>query len=99
VNASSASTVELNFAYFPGWRVVVDGNPVQPAPVDPTGLMQISLAPGEHSLAVNWTRTGPRWLGEALSLSLVSLLLIAGAARYIKVKGSTSTTKAVAPHL
>jgi hypothetical protein len=91
----TAATLELNFAYFPGWRITVDGRTVEPAPTKDTGLMDVSLPPGDHSVSIEWTRTTPRWTGEGISLLA---LLLAGAA-YINVKGSTSTIKAVAPHL
>jgi hypothetical protein len=91
--ARGNATLEFDFAYFPGWQVWVDGRRVDPAPASDTGLMQIAVASGEHSIAVEWSRTAPRWIGEGLSL----LAFLACA--YISVRGSTSTTKAVAPHL
>jgi hypothetical protein len=76
----TAATAELSTAYFPGWQVRADGVPVAIYPAETTGLIRFALAPGDHLVAVEWKRTGPRWAGEILSL--LALLALAGAARF-----------------
>jgi hypothetical protein len=73
----TAATVELAIAYFPGWEVRVDGVAVAVSPVQPTGLMRFPLAPGEHSIIAEWTRTPPRYMGELLSLLSLLICMVA----------------------
>jgi hypothetical protein len=64
----TAATAELAIAYFPGWEVRVDGAPAAIYPAEATGLIRFALPPGDHAIAAEWKRTGPRWSGELLSL-------------------------------
>jgi hypothetical protein len=76
----TAATAELGIAYFPGWEVRVDGAPVPIYPAESTGLVRFALLPGDHAIAPEWKRTGPRWAGEILSL--LALLALAGILRF-----------------
>lgn len=64
--ASSESTIRINTAYYPGWTVMVDG---KAAPIDYSdGLLNISVAPGNHRITVAFRETPLRWFSDALSV-------------------------------
>jgi hypothetical protein len=61
--------------YYPGWRVTVDGTPVDVSPTPGTGLVTFPVPAGRHTIAVRFTETPPRLAADALSL--LSLLFLA----------------------
>lgn len=74
----SASQIEIQTYYFPGWKVWLDGTEQQIDPArDPLlGRMKIDAPPGKHTLIAKFTNTPIRIVGN--SLSLVSWSLIVG---------------------
>jgi len=63
--------------HFPGWRVEIDGEPVENAPTDPEGLITFDVPAGCHTLTVHFTETPLRLVADGLSLvSLLALFLI-----------------------
>jgi hypothetical protein len=63
--------------YFPGWRVWVDGQPVEVTPTDPEGLISFDLPAGQHTVVVRFGSTPVRTAFTAISLlSLAALLVI-----------------------
>ena len=78
IRALSPATAEMWLAYFPCWRVTVDGKEVAARPADRTGLMRFDLSPGNHEVSVFWTRTPVMWVGDGLSaLALCVLIALA----------------------
>jgi hypothetical protein len=70
--------VQVNFFYFPGWRVHLDGLPVDTRP-SPTGAILIDVDAGRHTIEARFGDTPPRTLGMAISgaMLLVALGLLA----------------------
>ena len=69
VRAASESELELPLAYFPGWRVRVNG---LAQPVDtpsPMGRMRVTVPPGDHRVAATFERTPVRWAADLTSLA------------------------------
>jgi len=78
VRASSESVITLRPLYFPGWVARVDGAKVQIAP-SAEGNIQLTIEPGEHSLALSFEDTWPRTLSKlvsAISFACVVFLFI-----------------------
>jgi hypothetical protein len=64
--------------YFPGWRVWVDGEPVEVAPTDPAGLISFDLPAGRHVVTVRFGETTLRMVADAVSvISLLVLVVVA----------------------
>ena len=73
---SSATGGPLRFTsfYFPGWRVVLDGEQIlRPYPSTDLGLLTVDLPPGSHALQLSWSGTTVQHWAAA-----VSLLALAG---------------------
>jgi hypothetical protein len=66
VSAKAESVVTIRPLYFPGWIARVDGAKVQVAP-SAEGNIQLTIEPGEHSVALSFEDTWPRTLGKLVS--------------------------------
>jgi hypothetical protein len=58
--------VQVNFFYFPGWQVTVDGLPASIRP-SPTGSIMVDVGAGRHVIDARFGDTQPRTLGALLS--------------------------------
>jgi hypothetical protein len=68
VKSAQEFTLRFHSFYFPGWKVYLDG---REAPVYPSGdlaLLSVDLPPGEHQLLVRSEDTGPRLVGNLVSV-------------------------------
>ena len=81
VQAKDSGTAEMPIAWFPGWEVRVDGEPVATEPAKPTGLIRFTLPAGEHTVEARLTRTSPRLVGDILSLLSLAALVVAAVPR------------------
>ncbi len=61
--------------YFPGWRVWVDGEPVEAIPSDPEGLITFDVPAGRHTVAIRFGETPLRLAADVISLFSLILLL------------------------
>ena len=82
-NLRTAATAELAIAYFPGWDVRANGALVPIGPAASTGLIRFALPPGDYTIDAQFTRTTPRWGGEAISLLALLWLLVATRRRHL----------------
>jgi hypothetical protein len=82
VRAAVESDLELPLAYFPGWRVRVNG---LDQPVDtpsPMGRMRVTVPAGNHRLEATFERTPVRWAADLTSLAaLIGFMAAAFALR------------------
>ena len=62
--------------YYPGWRVRVDGDPVQVAPEAETGLVTFDVPAGVHVIEVAFVETPLRWAGDSVTLVSVLVLVV-----------------------
>ena len=83
VSAQAASTIEMQTAWFPGWEVRVDGQPVSAGPGTPSGLITFQVPTGEHFVEVEYGRTPAE--KAAAGISIASLLVALIVARRAKV--------------
>lgn len=68
VRAQTPVTLEFYTYYFPGWRAVVDGKPVEIWPTDPYGLIALRVPAGEHVVRLRFGDTPVRLAGKGISL-------------------------------
>ncbi len=80
-DASTPATIELSTAYFPGWRVRIDGAAVKTWPADATGLIRFDLPAGHHVIVADWRRTTPLWVADLISLFAFGILIAIGLPR------------------
>jgi uncharacterized membrane protein len=76
VIAQTPSTIQMRIAYFPGWTVRMDGQPLAARPSIPWGLLTFETPAGTHGVEVEWENTPPRIAGNAISLVALALLLM-----------------------
>lgn len=75
-NLKTKSTIRINTIYFPGWRVYVNGIEKPVLYNNSQGLMQVVLAPGNHTVLAKFTETVPRAIADGVSLLAVATLLV-----------------------
>jgi hypothetical protein len=75
VTANSESTFVFRPLYYPGWVARVDGARAEVRPAG-TGNLQLTLAAGEHAVALSFEDTWPRAVGKLLSA--ISLFVLIG---------------------
>jgi hypothetical protein len=76
VDTPSPARIALRLLNYPAWRVQVNGNPVSPERMDDVNQMVIPVEPGTSEIRVQFTRTGDRKLGNAISAAFALLVLI-----------------------
>lgn len=78
VQATTDCELELPVAYFPGWRISVDGVNAPAEPPSATGRMRVTVSPGNHRLAAEFVRTPIRWAADVTSIValLAGLVLV-----------------------
>lgn len=77
VQATSECDLELPIAYFPGWRVSVNGTETPLGDPSPTGRIRLSLNPGTHRVEAEFVRTPVRWIAETISvITLIGAALV-----------------------
>ena len=62
--------------YWPGWGARVDGEPVQVWPVEGSGYLALTVAPGEHTVVLRLGHTPVRAVAEVVSLMAAVVLLL-----------------------
>ena len=85
VDMAAPGVVQVNFFYFPGWEVTVDGLPAQTRP-SPTGAILVDVGVGRHAIDARFGDTPPRTLGALISgvMLIVAAGLLSGAASRMK---------------
>jgi hypothetical protein len=74
VEMATPGVVQVNFFYFPGWQVTVDGLPAPIRP-SPTGAILVDVGTGRHAIDARFGDTPPRTLGALISgLTLLAAL-------------------------
>lgn len=67
------SVIRINTIYYPGWKVLNDGNEVIPDYSNNLGVMDLSLNKGQHVVKLLFNETPLRFVSDLLSL--VSIVL------------------------
>ncbi len=73
--ADRAGYLILHLRSFPAWRITVNGQPVGAAREEDYGLTAVQIPPGTVMVIADWTTTPDVWLGRAVSLLALFLLL------------------------
>jgi len=75
VAGSAGAIVRLNTYRFPGWRVQIDGLPVEIEDTeDPLGRIHVRVPPGSHRVTATFDDTPVRRLGNGVTLLAAALL-------------------------
>jgi hypothetical protein len=76
VTATTASTVRLSTAYYPGWEVRLDGHPAQIHPAKLSGLIEIPIPAGQHRAEAVWRGPAVELWSDAVSLLALAVWLV-----------------------
>lgn len=68
VRSVDGAELALHVHFFPGWRLWVDGRPLDPRIERGAGRIVVDVAPGESEIRVAWRDTAARRVGKAVSL-------------------------------
>jgi len=82
IQALEPSLICFHTFYFPGWRVFIDGQSIQPYTNNPFGMILFSVSPGIHNIEVIFGSTPIRLI--ALFISWVGVILLLGGFWWIK---------------
>ena len=66
----------MTTAWFPGWEVRVDGQPVPAGPGTPSGLITFQVPAGEHLVEVQYGRTAPEKIAAGISIAALILAIV-----------------------
>jgi hypothetical protein len=72
VQMATPGVVQVNFFYFPGWRVHIDGLPAATRPA-PTGAILVEVGAGRHTIDAHFGDTPPRTTGAFVSGAMLLL--------------------------
>ncbi|MBI2420749.1 MAG: hypothetical protein HYV38_01565 [Candidatus Levybacteria bacterium] len=75
LKASSENKIRINTIYFPGWGVNVDDFNAPISYLNEKGVMEISVAKGNHVIKAEFRETPLRLMGDVISLSSIAALL------------------------
>lgn len=79
IDTPTAFTATLRTLYWPGWQLYLNGQPQPFTVTAPTGLIQTSIPPGQHTLTLQLESTPLRTTGLWLTgVSLAVLAVICG---------------------
>jgi hypothetical protein len=78
VRAQQPAVMQMSYAYFPGWRVQMDGSPAAFGPSEPHGLIEFPVPPGAHRVEVQWGRSPARLAGDGITLVSLAVMLVVG---------------------
>lgn len=78
VHLITDAMIRIHVAYYPGWRVAIDGKNSLVYP-DSEGMITVSVPKGDHSIAVNFNETPFRLVADLLSLAFLLWLFIKAA--------------------
>jgi hypothetical protein len=68
VNSDVAFTLQLHQFYFPGWQAALDGVPIAIEIAAPTGVMQVAIPAGTHTLALRYAGTTVQHVADVLAI-------------------------------
>ena len=84
VDAATPTVVLIGTLYFPGWNAYLDGQPYALGQEPKTGLITLNIPQGKHLVTLHFEETLVRKIGQYISLSMVSLLIIFGGYTLLK---------------
>jgi len=76
LNLKKETTVVVNTVYFPGWKVISNGQEISIKITDTSGLISFQLPKGMHEVIIEYKRTGIHLASELLSLTALILVSI-----------------------
>ncbi|MFQ5409849.1 MAG: 6-pyruvoyl-tetrahydropterin synthase-related protein, partial [Anaerolineales bacterium] len=95
VDLPEESVLQFRQFYFPGWRLLIDGEPVPARITAPHGLIAIEAPAGEHSIQLRFESTPIRRFADLASLVsalLVAAYFIARVTKHVSRRGKLRST-------
>jgi len=77
VHAAAPQNLTLHLFNYPAWKVAVNGKDITTRTTDVTGLLVVPVVAGDNDVQVHFRRTRDRWVGDAVSLISLALLVVA----------------------
>ncbi len=74
--SNEGASLEVPIFYYPAWRVEIDGRPADVTAEPITGLIEVKVPPGDHSVQGHLGRTPAQTIGGILTV--LGILLILG---------------------
>ncbi len=96
VRSAAPQNLTVRLFNYPAWAVFVNGKPTATQKTDVTGLLVIPIAAGDNDVYIYFRRTSDRYVGDAVSLISLAVLLVAWMkARREGLRPAHSTSSAV----
>ena len=76
LDTAGGAAVRFPTLYWPGWRATIDGQPAELRPLPSSGLMALTVPPGDHTVALELGRTPIRVAAEVVSLVAVVVVVV-----------------------
>jgi uncharacterized membrane protein YfhO len=73
VRAATDCDLELPLAYFPGWRLRLDGTEQPAGNLSAAGRMRLRIGPGNHRVEATFEETPLRWAADLTSVAALLL--------------------------
>lgn len=74
VTVRTHAIIALEVFWFPGWTVRVDGVRTRTSPLADTGVLSVSVEPGEHAIVATYERAEIHRIADAVSLLAFALV-------------------------
>jgi uncharacterized membrane protein len=87
IKATTDATLVVRPQFFPGWKAWLDDTPLTIAP-SREGNIQVTVAPGEHTLILRFEDTAPRRAGKIISAAAALVFLVLLWLSYRKTKSA-----------
>jgi hypothetical protein len=76
INTPQEFVATVRTLYWPGWQVYLNDQPIPFTVTDPTGLIQLPIPAGDHTLTLQLESTPLRTIGQWLTLLSTAILII-----------------------
>ena len=87
-HTNEKNIIQINTVYFPGWKAMIDNKEQTILYDNPSGVMQIPLQKGTHTITAKFTETTERLISDMISIISfigVSILFFLEKRKYGKV--------------
>ncbi len=84
IDTPQVFSATLRTLYWPGWQIYLNGQPVEFSVAPSTGLIQVEIPPGQHTLTLQLESTPLRTIGQWLSI--LSVVILSSLALFALIK-------------
>lgn len=76
IRAADVSLLQLNNIYYPGWGVIINGQPAEITFDNPLGLIQVTVPKGNNEVYASFRETPGRFIVDMVSLVCIVISVI-----------------------